>query len=163
MEDPVRRILTVVGALTCFLIAAAPSSLAAAATTPAERMKKAALGELREFRANVDQFAADAALSRPQVRSLERSFEAMRDAINANKSNLFARALLRLLTTISRLEDEGALPSGVSVSVLDLAADLTTNLMEIGFMPLDLGDGVDDIIRHGLAAGGAIIAGSDGV
>jgi hypothetical protein len=162
MEDPVRRTLTVVGALTCFLLAAAPSALAAAATTPAERMKKAALGELREFRAGVDHLVADAALSRSQVRSLERSFDAMRDAINANKSNFFARALLRLLTTISRLEDEGAL-SGVSVAVLDLAADLTTNLMEIGFMPLDLGDGVDDIIRHGLAAGGAIIAGPDGV
>ena len=158
-----RRILTVVGALTCFLIAPAPSSLAAPATTPAERMKKAALGELREFRAGVDQLVADAALLRPQVRSLERSFDAMRDAINANKSNLFARALLRLLTAISRLEDEGALPSGASVSVLDLAVDLTTNLMEIGFMPPDLGDGVDDIIRRGLAAGGVIISGSEGV
>ena len=158
-----RRILTVVGALTCFLIAPAPSSLAAAATTPAERMKKAALGELREFRAGVDQLVADAVLTRPQVRSLERSFDAMRDAINAVKSNLFARALLRLLTTISRLEDEGALPSGVAVSVLDLAADLTTNLMEIGFLPPDLGDGVDDIIRRGLAAGGVIISGSEGV
>ena len=158
-----RRILTVAGALSCFLMTSAPASLAAAATTPAERMKKAALGELREFRAGVDQLVADAALSRPQVRSLERSFDAMRDAINANKSNLFARALLRLLTTIGRLEDEGALPAGASVSVLDLAVDLTTNLMEIGFMPADLGDGVDDIIRRGLAAGGAIIAGPDGV
>ena len=158
-----RRILTVVGALTWFLIATAPPSFAAAEPTPAERMKKAALGELREFRAGVDQLVADAALSRAQVRSLERSFDAMRDAINANKSNLFARALLRLLATISRLEDEGALPSGASVSVLDLAADLTTNLMEIGFMPPDLGDGVDEIIRRGLAAGGAIIPGAAGV
>jgi hypothetical protein len=126
-------------------------------------MKKAALGELREFRAGVDQLVADAALSRPQLRSLERTFDAMRDAINANKSNLFARALLRLLATITRLEDEGALPSGASASVLDLAVDLTTNLMEIGFMPLDLGDGVDDIIRRGLAAGGVIMPGPDGV
>jgi hypothetical protein len=158
----VRRILTAAGALTCFLLATVPSSLAAAAT-PAERIKKEALGELREFRAGVDQLVSDAALSRSQVRSLERSFDAMRDAINANKSNLFARALLRLLTTISRLEDEGALPSGASVSALDLAADLTTNLMEIGFMPPDLGDGVDDIIRRGLAAGGAVIAAREGV
>ena len=160
---PVRRIFTVVGALACFLIATVPSSLAAAATTPAERVKKEALGELREFRASVDQLVGDAALSRPQVRSLERSFDAMRDAINANKSNLFARALLRLLTTVSRLEDGGALPAGASVSVLDLAADLTTNLMDIGFLPPDLGDGVDDIIRRGLAAGGTIIPGQEGV
>ena len=158
-----RRISTVVGVLICLLIAAAPSSSAAARTTPAERIKREALGELREFRTGVDQLVGDAALARPQVRSLERSFEAMRDAINTNKSNLFARALLRLLTTISRLEDEGALPAGASVSVLDLAADLTTNLMEIGFMPPDLGDGVDDIIRRGLAAGGTIIAGQEGV
>jgi len=159
----VRRILTVVGALGCFLIALAPPSSAAAAPAPAERMKKAALGELREFRAGVDAIVGDAVLARPQVRSIERSYEAMRDAINANKSNLFARALLRLLTTISRLEDEGALPSGASVSVLDLAADLTTNLMEIGFMPPDLGDGVDEAIRRGLVAGGAIISGLEGV
>ena len=158
-----RRFLIVVGALTCFLVATVPSSLAAAATTPGERMKKAALGELREFRAGVDQLVADAALSRAQVRSLERSHDAMRDAINANKSNLFARALLRLLATISRLEDEGALPPGASVSALDLAAELTTNLMDIGFMPPDLGDGVDDVIRRGLAAGGALIPGPEGV
>jgi hypothetical protein len=155
--------LTVVGAVTWFLIATAASSLAAAETTPAERMKKAALGELREFRAGVDQLVADAALSRAQVRSLERSFDAMRDAINTNKSNLFARALLRLLATISRLEDEGALPSGASVSALDLAADFTTNLMDLGFMPPDLGDGVDDVIRRGLAADGVLIAGPEGV
>jgi hypothetical protein len=151
--------LTVVGALTCFLVATAPSSLATAATTPAERIKKEALGELRAFRAGVDQLVGDAALSRPQVHSLERSFDAMRDAINANKSNLFARALLRLLTTISHLEEGGALPSGAAVSALDLAADLTTNLMDIGFLPTDLGDGLDDIIRGELAADGTVIVG----
>ena len=70
--------------------------------------------------------------------------------------------LLRLLATISRLEDEGALPLGASVSALDLAADFTTNLMDIGFMPPDVGDGVDDIIRRGLAAG-ALIPGPEEV
>jgi hypothetical protein len=145
------RIVTLVGAFTC-LAAVAPSSMAAAETPRAERVRKEALGELRRFRAGVDDLVGDAALSPQQVRSLERVFDAMRDAINADQANLFARALLGLLATISALEDEGALPSGTSISALDLAVDLTANLIDIGFLPPDLGDGVDAIIRGGLAA-----------
>jgi hypothetical protein len=147
------RVSTVAGALTCLFVAAvAPPSVAAAETPRAERVRKEALGELRGFRAAVDDLVGDAALSRQPVRSLERSFDAMRDAINADRSNLFARALLRLLATISGLEDEGALPPGTSISSLDLAADLTATLIDIGFLPPDLGDGIDAIIRGGLVA-----------
>jgi hypothetical protein len=147
------RILTVAGAFTCLFVAAIPSSSLAAAETPrAERVRKEALGELRGFRAGIDDLVGDAALSRQQVRSLEQSFDAMRDAINADRANLFARALLGLLATIGGFEDEGALPPGTSISALDLAVDVTANLIDIGFLPPDPGGGVDAIIRGGLAA-----------
>ena len=79
-----RRILTVVGALACFLIALAPSSSAAAAPTPVERMKKAALGELRDSRrCRCDRRRRR---SRAPAGPVDRAVVSVRDAINANKS-----------------------------------------------------------------------------
>jgi hypothetical protein len=140
------RILTVVGSLACvFATAMVPSALAAEPTPRGERVRREALDELERFRAGVDDLVGDAALSRPQAHSLDQTFDAMRDAINADQSNLFARALLRLLATISTLEDQGALPPGTSISALDLAADVTANLIEIGFLPRDRRDGTEAI------------------
>lgn len=139
------RILTVFGSLACVFAAAVAPALAAEETARAERVRKQALDELEGFRAGIDDLVGDAALSRQQARSLDQPFDAMRDAINADQSNLFARALLRLLATISTLEDQGALSPGTSISVLDLAADVTANLIEIGFLPRDRRDGAEAI------------------
>jgi hypothetical protein len=134
-------ILTVVGSLVCMFAAGAPAAMAAEDTPRAERVRKEALDELEGFRAGIDDLVGDAALSRDQARSVDQPFDAMRDAINADQSNLFARALLRLLATISTLEDQGALLPGTSISALDLAADVTANLIEIGFLPRERRDG----------------------
>ena len=145
------KTLALAGALACVFAAAGASPALAAGDVPrAERVRQEALGELRGFRAGIDDLVGDAALSRQQVRSLDQPFDAMRDAITADQSNLFAGALLRLLATLSGLEDEGALPPGTSISALDLAADLTANLIEIGFLPRDRGDGMDVTLRDEL-------------
>jgi hypothetical protein len=149
----VSRMLAVVGSLACvFAAAGAPSALAAGAPPREERVRKEALDELERFRAGVDDLVGDAALSREQARSLDQPFDAMRDAINTDQPNLFARALLRLLATISTLEDQGAVSPGTSISALDLAADVTANLIEIGFLPRDRRDGAEAIDAVSLLA-----------
>ena len=124
MED-----LTIVRDLIClFVDPVSSSSLAAAETPRAERVRREALDELQGFRAGV------------------------RDAIHAGRSSLFARSLARLLATMSGLDDEGALPPGTFISALGHATDLTATLIATGCLRRDLGEGVEAIILSGLAA-----------